>query len=169
MVNAANTDKDWQWLNEHKGEGVELENISAQVAQLVVQGPLVQKVIQGLTDENLDAIRFFCFARDVKVAGVNCLISRTGYTGEDGFELYCAPAEVGKLWREAAGGGQGRRLLPCGSGARDTCALRLRLAVIRLRNFPDISPLEGGLGFFVKFKKADYSARKPSWPRKREG
>ncbi|HOB35202.1 MAG TPA: glycine cleavage system aminomethyltransferase GcvT [Bacillota bacterium] len=169
VVNAANTDKDWQWLNEHKGEGVELENISAQVAQLAVQGPLAQKVIQGLTDENLDAIRFFCFARDVKVAGVNCLISRTGYTGEDGFELYCAPAEAGKLWRELLAAGRADGLLPCGLGARDTLRFKAGLPLYGHEISRDISPLEGGLGFFDKFKKADYLGKEALLAQKEGG
>lgn len=169
VVNASNTDKDWEWLVRHKGEGVELENVSSETAQLAIQGPLAQQVVQKLTDKDLHEIKFFYFARDVRVAGVSCLISRTGYTGEDGFELYCAPSDVCALWRELLAAGKEEGLLPCGLGARDTLRFEANLPLYGHEISQEISPLEGGLGFFVKMKKADYIGKEALKAQKEEG
>lgn len=156
VVNASNTDKDWQWLVQHKADGLELENASPKIAQLAIQGPLAQQITQKLTDYDLDQIKFFYFARDVQVAGVSVLISRTGYTGEDGFEIYCAPSEASALWRSLLAAGAEEGLIPCGLGSRDTLRFEANLPLYGHEISQDISPLEGGLGIFVKLKKADY-------------
>jgi aminomethyltransferase len=169
VVNASNTDKDWEWLVQHKDEDLELENTSPRTAQLAIQGPLAQQVVQKLTDKDLDEIKFFYFARDVKVAGVSCLISRTGYTGEDGFELYCAPSEADELWRELLAAGKEEGLIPCGLGARDTLRFEANLPLYGHEISQEISPLEGGLGFFVKMKKADYIGKEALKAQKEEG
>lgn len=153
VVNASNTDKDWDWLQEHCPEHLELKNISPETAQLALQGPLAQSVVQRLTDLNLEEIGFFRFMDQVSIAGVSGLISRTGYTGEDGFEIYCAPADAPKLWRELLAAGKEDGVIPTGLGSRDTLRFEANLPLYGQEISQEISPLEAKLGFFVKLKK----------------
>ena len=99
VVNASNTDKDFEWMQKNAPAGITVENVSANYAQLAIQGPMAQPILQQLTDLDLDTIKFFWFKPDVKIAGIECLVSRTGYTGEDGFEIYTAPIN-GFIWEE---------------------------------------------------------------------
>lgn len=149
VVNAANIEKDFAWFKEHCPKGLVCENRSADYAQLAVQGPLAEKILRTLTDFDLASLKFFHFAQNVKVAGVDCLASRTGYTGEDGFELYCSAAEGPKLWDAilAAGGAQ---ITPIGLGARDTLRFESKLPLYGHEITDAISPVEAGLGFFVR-------------------
>lgn len=169
VVNASNTDKDWDWLVEHKDENLELENTSPRTAQLAIQGPLAQQIAQKLTDKDLAEIKFFYFARDVKIAGVSVLISRTGYTGEDGFEIYCSPSEAAALWRELLAAGKEEGLIPCGLGSRDTLRFEANLPLYGHEISPEITPLEAKLGFFVKLKKADYIGKEALAAQKEAG
>ena len=153
VVNASNVDKDWEWLVEHAPEHLELKNISPETAQLAPQGPLAQTVVQKLTDLNLDDLGFFRFKDDVNIAGVNCLISRTGYTGEDGFEIYCAPGDAPKVWQEILAAGKEYGVTPAGLGARDTLRFEANLPLYGHEISQEITPLEAKLGFFVKLKK----------------
>lgn len=149
VVNAANIEKDFAWFKEHCPKGLVCENRSADYAQLAVQGPLAEKILRTLTDFDLASIKFFHFARNVKVAGVDCLASRTGYTGEDGFELYCAAAEGPKLWDAILTDG-GAEITPIGLGARDTLRFESKLPLYGHEITDAISPVEAGLGFFVR-------------------
>lgn len=170
VVNASNTDKDWDWLVEHKADDLELENTSPRTAQLAVQGPRAQEAVQKLTDYNLDEIKFFYFVRDVKAAGVSSLISRTGYTGEDGFEIYCAPSEAPKLWQELLAAGKDLGLIPCGLGSRDTLRFEANLPLYGHEISQEITPLEAKLGFFVKLKKqADFVGKDALKAQKEKG
>ena len=149
VVNAANTDKDFAWFKEHCPAGLLCENRSNDYAQLAVQGPMAEKIVQSLTDFDLESIKFFHFALHVVVAGVDCLVSRTGYTGEDGFELYCAAEKGPALWDAILAAGK-EEITPIGLGARDTLRFEAKLPLYGHEITDEISPVEAGLGFFVR-------------------
>ncbi|MFZ7945375.1 MULTISPECIES: glycine cleavage system aminomethyltransferase GcvT [Bacillaceae] len=158
VVNASNIEKDYKWLEEHLEGDVSIENLSEKMAQLAIQGPLAEKVLQKLApDTNLSDIGFFKFQQDVNINGKKTLVSRTGYTGEDGFEVYCDANDVVELWRAILQTGEEEGILPCGLGARDTLRFEANLALYGQELSPDISPLEAGIGFAVKLnKEADF-------------
>jgi aminomethyltransferase len=158
VVNASNIDKDYKWLEEHLEGNVELINLSEDTAQLALQGPLAETVLQKLAgDTNLSEIGFFKFQQEVQLNGKKALVSRTGYTGEDGFEIYCKPEDAVALWKEILEAGKEEGVLPCGLGARDTLRFEATLALYGQELSKDISPLEAGIGFAVKLnKEADF-------------
>jgi aminomethyltransferase len=147
VVNAANTEKDFAWMKENLIEGVEVNNVSDQYAQLALQGPKARKSYKPLSDTDLASIKFFWFNPAVKIAGVECLVSRTGYTGEDGFEIYANPTEAPFIWEELIKAG-GEHLCPVGLGARDSLRFEAKLPLYGHELDKDITPLEAGLGFF---------------------
>lgn len=152
VVNASNTDKDFDWFQQHVPDGLELRNVSSDWAQLALQGPMAQEVLQELTGLDLESILFFHFRDEVSVADIPCLISRTGYTGEDGFELYTSCGNAIPLWQAILA--QGRdRVLPIGLGARDTLRFEAKLPLYGQEIDEKITPLEAGLGWFVKLDK----------------
>ncbi|WP_270180587.1 glycine cleavage system aminomethyltransferase GcvT [Alkalihalobacillus sp. CinArs1] len=155
VVNAANIEKDYDWLNKHVDGNVSLENKSEEMAQLAIQGPEAEKILQRLTEADLSEIGFFKFRDEVDLSGVKSLVSRTGYTGEDGFEIYCASADAPKLWNLILKEGESEGILPCGLGARDTLRFEAKLALYGQELTKDISPLEAGIGFAVKTKKEE--------------
>lgn len=154
VINAANIEKDYNWMKQHvKGE-VAIQNISNDVAQLAIQGPKAEAILQKLADIDLSEIGSFEFAQHVNLSGItNVLVSRTGYTGEDGFELYFAADQAVALWEKLLEAGHEDGLKPCGLGARDTLRLEARLALYGQDISSEISPLEAGIGFVVKTKK----------------
>jgi len=153
VINASNIDKDVAWLQEHVSGDVQLTNVSPQTAQLAIQGPLAESILQKLTGTDLSAIGFFRFAQDVKLAGIPALVSRTGYTGEDGFEIYLAAEQAVALWDAILEAGKDEGLLPCGLGARDTLRFEARLPLYGQELSKEISPIEAGIGFAVKTDK----------------
>jgi glycine cleavage system T protein (aminomethyltransferase) len=154
VVNAANIDKDFDWMKQHsKNFEVELENISDNTSILAVQGPLAQEVLQKMTDEDLSSIKFFYFKEDVKISGVNVMMSRTGYTGEDGFEIYAKPEDAPKLWNEILSEGKEKGIKPAGLGSRDTLRFEAGLPLYGQEISKEINPLEAGFKYFVKLKK----------------
>lgn len=151
VVNASNEVKDFEWILKHSHAfDVEVKNRSSDYAQLAVQGPSAESVVQRLTDEPLADIRFFSFREGVLIAGHSVLISRTGYTGEDGFEIYCAPASATELWEAILQEGEKDGILPCGLGARDTLRFEANLALYGQELSEEITPVEAGIGFAVK-------------------
>ncbi|TJX14067.1 glycine cleavage system aminomethyltransferase GcvT [Tissierella creatinini] len=155
VVNAANVDKDYAWILEQKGKfDVKIENISDSVGEVAVQGPLAQKTIQKLTDVDLDNVKFFHLQRDVKIAGVNCMISRTGYTGEDGFEIYADNEGIVTVWNAVLEAGKEFGILPTGLGCRDTLRFEAALPLYGHEMNEKINPLEAGFKYFVKLDKA---------------
>ncbi|EWG10673.1 glycine cleavage system aminomethyltransferase GcvT [Cytobacillus firmus] len=157
VVNASNIEKDYKWLQDHAEGNVELKNLSEDMAQLAIQGPLAEKVLQKLAGTNLSDIGFFKFQQDVDLNGKKALVSRTGYTGEDGFEVYCDAKDAAALWNEILEAGKEEGVLPCGLGARDTLRFEANLALYGQELSPDITPLEAGIGFAVKVnKEADF-------------
>ncbi len=161
VVNASNIEKDFNWLKSHLFGDVELENISDQTALLAIQGPVAEKVMAKLTDVVLDKISYYWAARG-KVAGKEILFSRTGYTGEDGFELYM-PDEYGEhFWDAIMQAGKEFGIEPIGLGARDS--LRLEMKYMLYGNDIDqtTNPLEAGLGWIVKLDKGDFVGKEPT-------
>lgn len=157
VVNASNIEKDFNWLQDHAEGNVELKNLSEDMAQLAIQGPLAEKVLQKLAGTNLSDIGFFKFQQDVDLNGKKALVSRTGYTGEDGFEVYCDAQDAVAIWIEILEAGKEEGVLPCGLGARDTLRFEANLALYGQELSPEITPLEAGIGFAVKVnKEADF-------------
>jgi aminomethyltransferase len=168
VVNAANIEKDFDWLKQHVTGDVELANISEQTAQLALQGPLAESVLQKLTDVDLSQIKFFKFKKEVDLKGIKSLVSRTGYTGEDGFEIYCQSEDGAKLWELILEAGEGD-VLPCGLGARDTLRFEANLPLYGQELSPDITPIEAGIGFAVKTDKEDFIGKEILKKQKVEG
>jgi aminomethyltransferase len=157
VVNAANVEKDFAWLESHRSGGVVLENISDETALLAVQGPKTLAVLQKLTKENLSKVEYYGFVEGT-LAGVPMTISRTGYTGELGFEL-CFPASVEAgtaVWNALFDAGKEFSIMPVGLGARDT--LRLEMGYCLYGNDIDqtTNPPEAGLGWITKLNKKDF-------------
>lgn len=154
VINAANIEKDYEWMKKHVKEDMTLINISNDVAQIAIQGPKAEEVLQKLTETDLSKIGSFKFVQHVNLDEItNVLVSRTGYTGEDGFELYLSVPQAEALWVKLLEVGSDDGLKPCGLGARDTLRLEARLALYGQELLSDISPLEAGIGFAVKTKK----------------
>ena len=159
VVNAANTDKDYKWIVDHKGSfEVMIENASDQYSQLALQGPRAVDILQGLTDINLSEMRTF-WASWGKVSGVEALVSRTGYTGEDGFEIYTLAPDPGTLFEEILDRGKDFGILPVGLGARDTLRLEAKLMLYGNDIDETTTVLEADLKWIVKFKKGDFLGR----------
>lgn len=156
VVNASNTDKDVAWMGEHLLENTEMHNISDQTAQVALQGPRAQAILSRLVDESLLPQKYYTFTENVKVGDATCLISRTGYTGEDGFELYCNTSEVAGLWAALLKEGSPYGLIPCGLGARDTLRLEASMPLYGHEMDETVDPLETGLGFAVKMDKPEF-------------
>ncbi|MBU8908994.1 glycine cleavage system aminomethyltransferase GcvT [Desertibacillus haloalkaliphilus] len=155
VINASNIEKDLEWLHFHEWEGVSVTNRSSEVAQLALQGPIAEQVLQTLTATDLSNISFFRFQDGVNIAGVNALVSRTGYTGEDGFEIYCDNAGAPILWKKILDAGANEGVVPCGLGARDTLRFEARLPLYGQELTEEITPIEAGIGFAVKVKKQE--------------
>jgi len=157
VVNAGNIEKDYDWIAEHiktAGDAIAV-NASARYALLAVQGPLALSVLQPLTGVDLSAIKYYWFTHG-EVAGIRSTVSRTGYTGEDGFEIFVPPHSADRLWQAIIDAGRSAGLVPCGLGARDT--LRLEAAMRLYGNDIDetTTALEADLGWIVGWKKDDF-------------
>ena len=157
-VNAANTDKDFDCIERHASAAVEVENVSAKYAQLALQGPRAKKILEPLTALDLGELKSFYFAF-ADVAGVRCLVARTGYTGEDGFELYCNADDATRLWDALLHAGAPDGLCPAGLGARDTLRLEKGYPLYGHELDDTTTPLESGLGWVTKFSKPHFIGR----------
>lgn len=168
VVNAANIGKDLAWIEGQLQGDARVENVSDEIALIAMQGPRSQEVLQPLVDADLGSVAYYHFAAST-VAGVDVTISRTGYTGEDGFELYLRPDDASPLWRTLLHAGKEVGLKPVGLGARDT--LRLEAGYMLYGNDIDetTSPLEAGLGWTVKFGDHDWIGREALEHQKAEG
>lgn len=159
VINAANRFKDVEWISAHLFGNVQFKDVSDSVAELALQGPATRDIMNAVAPDIKLPAKYYSFMPAVKVCGVDCLLSRTGYTGEVGYELYCAPADAVKLFDALLAGGEAFGLTPCGLGARDTLRLEAGMPLYGHEMNDDISPLETGLGSFVKFDKADFVGR----------
>ncbi len=156
-VNASNREKDFRWMSEH-ASGVKPLNRSDDYAQLALQGPKAATILQRLTATDLSSLRTYRFTEG-EVASVSCIVSRTGYTGEDGFELYCAPEDAERLWFALLEEGKAEGLLPAGLGARDSLRTEMKFALYGNDIDEQHTPLEAGLGWIVKLDKGDFIGR----------
>lgn len=153
VVNASNIEKDWNWIQSHNTEGVEMKNISDDICLFAVQGPKAVETLQKLTNTDLTAIPYYSFTKG-SIGGVeDVIISATGYTGAGGFELYVHKNAAEALWNKIFEAGKEFDIQPIGLGARDT--LRLEMGYCLYGNDIDdtTSPLEAGLGWVTKFTK----------------
>jgi aminomethyltransferase len=165
VVNASNTDKDFEWLQQSAaGLDVDVRNVSADYAQLAVQGPNAERLLQPLTDLQLADIKYYRFAQG-SVDGAPAIVSRTGYTGEDGFEVYVSPEHAPRLARKLVDAGA----KPCGLGARDTLRLEAKMALYGNDIDDTTTPIEADLGWIVKLEKGDFAGRDVLQREKTEG
>lgn len=157
VVNAANMEKDHDWLVKQQGDfKVEIINISDDTSEVALQGPCAEAILAKLTDADIENLPAFYLMRDVNIGGANCLLSRTGYTGEDGFEIYLSHEDAPMMWEKILEAGEEYGILPIGLGARDTLRFEASLPLYGNEISQDITPIEAGLGFFVKFNKGDF-------------
>ena len=160
VVNAANVDKDWAWLRAQGPSDCSLDDQSAAFALLALQGPKAQAILQGFTSIELAQIAFYHFAEG-RVNGHEAIVARTGYTGEDGFELFMAPDAAPHVWRALVEAGRPHGLLPAGLGARDTLRLEARMLLYGNDMDETTTLIESGLGWIVSADpaKGDWNGR----------
>jgi aminomethyltransferase len=169
VVNAANTEKDFNWIKDQAGPAsAEVHNTSAGYVLLALQGPLAERILQDLTDHMLDRIPYY-WSQRVMIDGCDCRVSRTGYTGEDGFEIFCSPVHAKHLWNRLLVTGHPLGLLPCGLAARNTLRLEASLRLWGNDMDETTTPVEAGLGWAVKLGKGDFNGREVIERQKREG
>jgi aminomethyltransferase len=173
VVNAGTTDKDWEWISSHQhaGDKLELRNVSGEFCQIALQGPEALSILQQLTETPLAEIKYYHF-REGHVDGVNSIISRTGYTGEDGFEVYAAPDKAEQLWNKLLDGGNfgsDEGVLPCGLAARNTLRLEAGMCLYGHEIDETTTLLEANLGWITKLNKGDFIGREPLAKQKETG
>jgi aminomethyltransferase len=158
VVNAANTVADLAWIAARAPDHVAVHDVSAETALLALQGPDAERALRTLTALDLTAMRPFTM-REGAIAGVHALVSRTGYTGEDGFELFVPVAEARAVWNAVLAAVRRRGGLPCGLAARDTLRLEAGLPLCGTDMDEGTTPLEAGIGWVVKLRKASFVGR----------
>lgn len=154
-VNASNQEKDFAHIRSVNKFDCDVEYSSPKYAQIAVQGPKALEVIRDLTDSDLASLKYYWFT-DGKFAGVPARMARTGYTGEDGFEIYVAPENAVAVWNTIMDAGAAEGIKPCGLGARNTLRLEAKMALYGHEIDDKITPLEADLGWIVKFDKGDF-------------
>ncbi|QMS85938.1 glycine cleavage system aminomethyltransferase GcvT [Candidatus Xianfuyuplasma coldseepsis] len=157
VVNASNVDKDYAWVLEQNHFDCRVTNESDNFSEVALQGPLAQHVLQKLTQYDLNQITFFT-SQMIPIDGMTFLVSRTGYTGEDGFEIYGAHQDIELIWEQLLVTG-GNQIAPIGLGARDTLRFEVALPLYGNELSPTITPLEAGLSFAVKLDRQDFIGR----------
>ncbi len=156
VVNAGTTEKDWEWITSlKKDENVTLRNASAEYCQIAIQGPKALGILQQLTETELEPIKYYHFTEG-KVDGVDAIISRTGYTGEDGFEVYAAADKAEQLWNKMLETGASEGIQPCGLAARNTLRLESAMSLYGHELDDNISTLEANLGWITKLQKGEF-------------
>ena len=159
VVNASNRLKDFAHMSENLLAGTHIEDISDTLAEIALQGPRAKDVLAKICDADQLPARYYTCARHVIVAGIDCLISQTGYTGEFGYELYCTADKGPELWWALREAGREFGLIPCGLGARDTLRLEASMPLYGHEMDETVSPLETGLGFGVRLDKDEFIGR----------
>lgn len=160
VVNAANKDKDYQWMLDHQFGDVTFTDVSDQYAQLALQGPKAMEILRKVTAEENIPKKYYHAVFDTEAAGIPCIISKTGYTGEDGVELYLDSSRAEEMWDKLLEAGKEEGLIPCGLGARDTLRMEAAMPLYGHEMDDEVTPLETGLGFAVKMKKEDFIGKK---------
>lgn len=156
VVNAANKDKDFAWMQAHVQGDCKLEDISDQVGQIALQGPKARAILARLAGEEQLPAKYYSANFHADVKGIRCVLSRTGYTGELGYEIYLAAEDTPRMWDLLLEEGKPDGLIPCGLGARDTLRLEAAMPLYGHEMDDTITPLETGLGSFVKMGKEDF-------------
>lgn len=169
VVNAANIEKDWNWINRHDGYEVKLTDRSDEFGLLAVQGPKATQVLQKLTEVALDEIKFYHFTLGTFAGISDVIISATGYTGAGGFELYAPAEQMPQLWEAIFEAGKEANIQPVGLGARDTLRLEMGYCLYGNDIDDETSPLEAGLGWITKLKKGPFNSSEIFEKQKAEG
>lgn len=158
VINASNIEKDWNWMQENRsGFNVELRNLSAETGELALQGPMAETILSKLTDVSLKQLNYYWFIPEATVAGKKVMISRTGYTGEDGFEVYTRSEDAAYLWEAIMEAGKPYGLIPAGLGSRDTLRFEATLPLYGHELSATITPIETGIGKFVSLEKGEFN------------
>jgi len=157
-VNAANIDKDWAWIERHLEGDLQAENVSDKTVLLALQGPRAEALLAPLCDIDIRLIRYYRFAKG-RIAGAESYISRTGYTGEDGFEIFLYASQGERIWDLLLEKGRAHGIAPVGLGARDTLRLEMKYALYGNDIDQTTNPIEAGLGWVVKLSKGDFIGR----------
>lgn len=168
VVNASNVAKDLEWMSGHRMADVQVIDRSDETGQLALQGRVATEILSQCCELDLDAIAYYHFAEG-EVAGVPAVVSRTGYTGEDGFEIYMAPEDGPAIWGALMEHGSPRGLVPIGLGARDTLRLEMKFALYGNDITEQTTPLEAGLGWVVKLDKGAFRGREALLAQKEAG
>ncbi|NLY11847.1 MAG: glycine cleavage system aminomethyltransferase GcvT [Firmicutes bacterium] len=168
VVNCSNMEKDFKWIQSHLEGDAELKDLSDNMSILAIQGPKSQPLVEEVLGESLDDLKFYKF-RKTKYHGLEIIVSRTGYTGEDGFEIYLANDKAVNIWHEFFEKGSKYGLQPAGLGARDTLRLEARLPLYGNDIDDTTTPLEAGLGRFVKLDKEYFIGKEVLQKQKEEG
>jgi aminomethyltransferase len=158
VINASNTEKDFAWILENKKYDVDIKNTSDGIGQLAVQGPKAELLMKKLVDVDLSALQFY-WATETDMKGIPVILSRTGYTGEDGFEVYLDEQYAGDAWDMIFSAGKEFDVKPIGLGARDTLRFEMRYCLYGNDIDKTTNPLEAGLGWIVKFDKDEFIAK----------
>lgn len=169
VVNASNTDKDYSWFKDQLGDyEVAIDNQSDNIGEIAIQGPLAEEILQNLTTTKLAELKYYYFTEG-SIDGVDAIISRTGYTGEDGFEVYIDASKTSQVWNAILKAG-GDKISPCGLGSRDTLRFEAKMPLYGHELSDKISPLETGLGRFVELDtKGDFIGKEALAKEKAEG
>ena len=160
VVNASNLDKDFAWISSHLLPGAKAENISDKVSQVALQGPLAKSVMAKICADEYIPKKYYTFTKEAYIYGIKCLISRTGYTGEFGYEIYCGNADVSALFELLLDQGKEEGILPCGLGARDTLRFEAAMPLYGHELAEDYPVNEVDLGFCIKMGKEEFIGKK---------
>lgn len=156
VINAANRDKDVRWMREHAFGELDFRDISDDISQIALQGPLSAEILKKITEEKYIPGKYYYFNGKAKIKDIGCVISCTGYTGELGYEIYMPNKDAPAIWELLLDAGKDTDLIPCGLGARDTLRLEAAMPLYGHELDEDITPFEAGLNFAVKMDKSDF-------------
>jgi aminomethyltransferase len=168
VVNASTQEKDLEWFLKHKNGQVQIRNAGDEYFQIALQGPLSEKIIKGITGNDVSKLKFY-HSKEEKISNLHVLISRTGYTGEDGFEIYGKSEEAEKIWDVIMEEGKQYDISPCGLGARDLLRLEMGYCLYGTDITTETTPLEANLSWVVSFDKEFFIGKDILLKKKREG
>ena len=160
VVNASNRHKDVEWMKAHLFGDAKLSDISDDMALIALQGPKSTDILVKISDNKELPVKYYTFKRNVNISGISCTVSKTGYTGERGYEICCKNEDAVKLWELLLEAGADEGLIPCGLGARDTLRLEAGMPLYGHEMDDTITPIEAGLGFAVKLNKENFIGKK---------
>jgi len=158
VVNASNVDKIYNWFKKHETQDASVTDISDDNCLIAIQGPVSERIMQKIVDKKLSEIKYY-HCDFMNVCGHYCLVSRTGYTGEDGFEIYCKPKFGKEIWKKLLEQGKEFNIQPIGLGARDTLRLESKYCLYGNEINEELNPIEAGIGWTVKMNKKDFTGK----------